>query len=172
MPASGTSRDSQRARLYAWENREIAPRDASRISFQAAQGVVDAIWAELGLSFPPEVVRLPRQSRVLIADASRLRIRLADATPSWCILHELAHALSSTHDGRSDGHGPVFVGLYVELLVRYLRLPGETLLESLRRDGIKVDTQARPIFLDETSGQHQLFEVKQLMLPYLRSRRA
>jgi hypothetical protein len=31
---------------------------------------------------------------------------------SWCLLHEIAHAMSSTYDGLSDGHGPVFVGLY------------------------------------------------------------
>jgi hypothetical protein len=31
--------------------------------------------------------------------------------------------MTSTHDGASDGHGPRFMGLYLQLLDRYLRLP-------------------------------------------------
>jgi len=34
----------------------------------------------------------------------------------WCLLHELAHAMTSHVDGRSDGHGPLFMGVYVNLL--------------------------------------------------------
>ena len=116
-------RDRQRNRVYAWEELFIAPRDPSLIEFGQAQGVIDAIWAETGLRFPPKVERLPCQARSTMADASRLSVRLADASPSWCLLHELAHAMSSTHDGRSEGHGPTFMGLYAQLLIRYLRLP-------------------------------------------------
>jgi hypothetical protein len=74
---------------------------------------------------------------------------LADRNPSWCLLHELAHAMSSTHDERSDGHGPKFMGLYAQLLVRYLRLSADALSESLITAGIEVDTQAKPVFLDD-----------------------
>ncbi len=38
--------------------------------------------------------------------------------------------MTSTHDGVSDGHGPLFVGLYLNLLVRYLRLDRAVLLDS------------------------------------------
>ncbi len=148
MTGKAGARDSQRARVYAWENREIAPLDLQPVRFEAARGMVNAIWAEMGLAYPPDVIRLPRQSSTLVGDATRLCIRLHEATPSWCILHELAHAMSSSHDGETDGHGPVFVGLYVALLSRYLRLPADALLRSLQRDGIKVDPQARPTFLD------------------------
>ena len=85
--------------------------------------MVAAIWAEMGLRFPPKVEPLPRQARSMVADANRLSIRLADTSPSWWLLHELAHAMTSTHDGRSDGHGPKFMGLYARLLTRYLRVP-------------------------------------------------
>ena len=64
--------------------------------FAQAQGMVDAIWAEMGLRFPPKVEPLPRQARSTVADADRLTIRLADASPSWWLLHELAHAMTST----------------------------------------------------------------------------
>jgi hypothetical protein len=36
-------RDSQRSRVYAWENRVIAPCDPSFVSFPAAQGMVNAM---------------------------------------------------------------------------------------------------------------------------------
>jgi hypothetical protein len=71
-------RDHQRGRVYAWEERFVAPRDPSSVAFGQAQGVVDAIWADMGLRFPPKVMRLPRQARATVADATRLVIRLSD----------------------------------------------------------------------------------------------
>jgi hypothetical protein len=130
----------------------IGPRDPSQILFAAAQGFVDAVWTESGLNFPPKVERLPRQTRVLMADATRLRIRLPPSLPAWCLLHEIAHAMTSTIEGASDGHGPDFMGVYVELLSRYLRLPPTALLTSLADDGIAVNSGARPMFLDRAAG--------------------
>jgi hypothetical protein len=144
------SRDSQRSRLYAWEDRTIGQRDRTQVGFAAAQGMVDAIWAEQGLAYPPKVEKLPRQARAVLADASRLRLRLPENFPSWWLLHELAHAMTSTHDGQSDQHGPLFVGVYLQLLTRYLRLPQRELLHSLHAAGIRVDPHARPLFVDIT----------------------
>ena len=141
-------RDRQRTKVYAWEERFVAPRDTSSIAFAQAQGMVDAIWAEMGLRFPPKVEPLPRQARSTVADANRLSIRLADVSPSWWLLHELAHAMTSTYDGQSDGHGPKFMGLYAQLLTRYLRVPTDALLKSLHAAGIAIDTQAAPVFVD------------------------
>ena len=112
--------------------------------------MVAAIWSEMGLRYPPAVERLPRHARATIASANRLSLFLPDATPSWCLLHELAHAMSSTQDGHSDGHGPIFVGLYVQLLARYLRLDAAALLASLHAANIAVLPDAKPIFLTET----------------------
>jgi hypothetical protein len=142
------SRDAQRAKVYAWEDREIAPRDRSMLPFSAAQGLVNAIWSELGLRYPPEVKPMPRQARTRLADANRLTLRLPEQTPSWCVLHELAHALTSSMDGKSDGHGPMFVGIYVQLLHRYMRLDEAWLLQSLAAAGIAVRAEARPMFVD------------------------
>ncbi len=110
--------------------------------------MVDAIWADQDLRYPPRVEALPPQSRRCLGDATRLTIRLPPVFPSWLLLHELAHAMSSTHDGDSDGHGPVFVGLYVQLLRRYLRMPAVELISSLGREGIVLESDARPVFLD------------------------
>jgi hypothetical protein len=141
-------RDRQRRRVYAWENRVIAPRDSSQVPFPAAEGMVDAIWSELGLRYPPLVKPLPAQARTRLADASRLILRLRPIIPSWCLLHELAHAMTSTHDGQSDGHGPIFVGIYVQLLGRYLRLDQGWLLQTLQEAGVVVCSRPRPVFLD------------------------
>jgi hypothetical protein len=109
--------------------------------------MVNAIWSEMGLRYPPLVEPLPAQARTRVADADRLTLRLPRLTPSWCLLHEIAHALSATHDGHSDGHGPVFMGLYVQLLGRYLRLGDAELLRSLEQAGLQVLTEARPVFV-------------------------
>ena len=140
-------RDRQRSRVYAWENRVIAPRDRSLVPFPATQAMVNAIWSEMGLRYPPRVEPLPAQARTRVADADRRTLRLPRLTPSWCLLHELAHALSATHDGHSDGHGPVFMGLYIQLLGRYLRLDEAELLRSLEHAGLQVLTAARPVFV-------------------------
>jgi hypothetical protein len=126
----------------------VAPRDSSLVAFLAAQGMVDAIWAETGLRYPPRVEVLPAQARSRIADADRLTLRLRPQSPSWCLLHELAHAMSTTQDGNSDGHGERFMGIYVQLLVRYLRLDEAELLNSLKEAGILVTEDARPVFID------------------------
>jgi hypothetical protein len=140
--------DRQRARVYAWEDAELAPRGGGPLPYAQAQPMVDAIWRELGLRHPPAVEPLPRQSRRLQADANRLRLRLPAEWPAWLLLHELAHALSSTAEGASDGHGARFMGLYVQLLERYLRLPAAVLAPSLAAAGIAWDPAARPLFLE------------------------
>jgi hypothetical protein len=48
-------RDHQRRRVYAWEERFAAPRDSSSVAFAQAQGMVDVIWADMSLQFPPKV---------------------------------------------------------------------------------------------------------------------
>jgi hypothetical protein len=110
--------------------------------------MVDAIWSDMGLRYPPAVVALPRQASRTIGRADRLSVALAEMTPSWCLLHELAHALTSHADGRSDGHGPIFMGIYVCLLERYLRLDPQFLSESLREARIEFVRDARPVFVD------------------------
>jgi hypothetical protein len=142
-------RDHQRSRIYAWEESFVASRDSSSVAFLQAQAAVDAIWADMALRYPPKVIRLPRQARTTVADANRLLIRLTDTTPSWCLLHELAHAMSSTHEGDSDGHGPRFMGLYARMLIRYLRVPPDVLRKSLHDADIEVDMDANPVFQDD-----------------------
>lgn len=130
----------------------MAPRDQTTIAFASAQAMVDAIWSDMDLRYPPAVERLPRHATATLASANRLALCLPERTPAWCLLHEIAHAMSTTVDGRSEGHGPIFTGLYVKLLVRYLRLDEACLLASLRAAGISIARDARPVFLGSVPG--------------------
>ncbi|WP_458097774.1 hypothetical protein [Roseomonas sp. WA12] len=140
-------RDAQRARVYAWEEEAVVPHGQAPIPFTAVQGMVDAIWVEIGLRWPPKVEPLPPQARRLQGTGSRLVLRLPDPVPAFLLFHELAHALSSSADGKTDGHGPRFVGLYLQLLTRYLRLPENELLRALEEQRVVVDRAAVPAFL-------------------------
>ncbi len=142
-------RDSQRGRVYAWENRIIAPHDSTFVDYARAQSMVDAIWTETGLKYPPAVEPLPSQSSATLASATRLSIFLPTQIPSWCLLHEIAHAMTSDVDGSSDGHGPIFMGVYLKLIARYLRLDPDRLLESAEVNGITVASDVSPTFVDE-----------------------
>jgi hypothetical protein len=126
----------------------VAPRDPTTLPFPRAQATVDAIWSDMGLEFPPSVERLARHATATIASADRLSLFLPEQTQCWCLLHEIAHAMTATMDGRSDGHGPIFMGIYVRLLVRYLRLDEAELLGSLRKSGIRIASDARAVFVD------------------------
>jgi hypothetical protein len=84
-------RDVQRARVYAWEDEVVVPRGRSPVPLAAAQGMVDAIWAEMGLRWPPKVTALPKQARRLQGTGSRLVLRLPDPVPAFLLLHELVH---------------------------------------------------------------------------------
>ena len=126
----------------------MAPCDPTTLPFSAAQAMVNAIWSDMGLRYPPAVTSLSRQARSTIARADRLSILLSNRTPSWSLLHELAHAMTSHADGRSDGHGPLFMGIYVQLLARYLRLDQQMLIGSLGDAGIEILCDTRPVFVD------------------------
>jgi hypothetical protein len=140
--------DAQRSKVYAWERRFVAPRDQSSIPRSIMQPMVDAIWGELGLRWPPKVEAMPKNARRIFATGSRLRLRMPEKSPSWLLLHELGHALTCTHEDHSDQHGPIFVGVYVMLLERYMRMDRDTLISSLALARISIDTAAKPVFID------------------------
>lgn len=135
-------RDCQRSRVYAWEQEAVAPHDRTEIERAAAQAMVDAIWAELGRHYPPKVRPLPAQAKRLIGRADRLSIELAPRLPAWCLLHELAHVMTSSLEGESDGHGADFMAAYIGLLARYMRLDPAQLTETACRAGLAVSPAA------------------------------
>lgn len=139
--------DATARRLYAWEDAVVAPRDRSLVPFAQLQALVDHVWSGEDLRWPPRVRPLPRQARATVARATRLAIEAPPALPTWVLLHELAHAMTSTAEGETGGHGPDFVGIYLRLLVRYAGLPETLLAETLAEARIAWNRDARPAFL-------------------------
>lgn len=140
--------DAAALRLYAWEDAVVAPRDRSLVPFARLQALVDHVWAEEGLRWPPRVQPLPKQARRTVARATRIAIEAPPELPSWVLLHEIAHSLTSDAEGRSDGHGPTFVGVYVRLLIRHARIDAALLETTLAEAGIPWIRGARPSIAD------------------------
>lgn len=134
-------------RLYAWEDRVVGALDHSVVPFANMQALVDHVWASEGLRWPPRM-RPRRATRVTLATGSRLAIEAPESLPSWILLHEVAHAMTSTADGRGAGHGPDFVGVYLNLLERYCRLDRAILERTLTEAGIRWNPAARAVFVD------------------------
>ncbi|GAB0119795.1 hypothetical protein [Acidisoma sp. 7E03] len=132
------ARDYQRSRVYAWERAALVPHDPTTIARSQAQAMVNAIWADLGRSYPPKVRPLSWHAATLLGRADRLTIELPPRCPSWCLLHELAHTMTSTLEDDSDGHGPNFMAAYITLLTRYLRLDAAALRRRAAEAGIDV----------------------------------
>ncbi len=137
-------KDSQKNRVYAWENFTVAPHDRTDIPFDQIQSIVDYVWAGRGLEYPPQV--MPKyKKKTKTADATRVTVRFGEKTRTWVILHELAHSMTSTVDGRSNYHGALFMGIYLQLLRVYLKLD---LFESAKQAGLHVKPDAIPVFLE------------------------
>jgi hypothetical protein len=138
------TRDSQKSKVYAWENSVVAPLSKGAVPFDRAQAFVDGVWLTHGWLYPPEVALMPTQAKRVLATGSRAQLRLRPSTPDWVILHELAHTLTSDIDGRNDGHGAEFVGVYIKLLERVLNIPCLLTMYTLRRDKISYNLAAVP----------------------------
>ncbi|MCK9462630.1 MAG: hypothetical protein M0R80_23675 [Proteobacteria bacterium] len=138
-------KDPQQNRVYAWERWAVAPHDITEVLFEAIQPIVNHIWAERGLEFPPQVMPMFKK-KTKKADATRIAVRFGEKTYTWIILHELAHSMTSTCDGRSNHHGALFMGIYLQLLQKYLNLD---LVESAKQAGLRLREDAIPVFLED-----------------------
>lgn len=133
-------RDYQRSKVYAWEQKHVAPLDNSRIKADHVQATIDYIWSELSLEYPPKAMRLHANNSSAEAKANRMKIWTRDTISTWVLLHELAHSLTNTFDNKGDRHGPRFVGAYYELLTKFLpNADSMILLGSLQSERIDID---------------------------------
>jgi len=138
------TRDSQKQKVYDWENAVIAPLSKRSVPFDQAQAFVDGVWLAHGWLYPPQVSALPKQVKRFGADGCRSQIRLPTHTPEWLILHELAHTLTSDEGGCSDGHGADFVGIYIKLLERVLNIPTLMTMFTLKQANVKFNLAVLP----------------------------
>jgi hypothetical protein len=55
--------------------------------------------------------------------------------------------MSSNLEGESNGHGAIFMGIYIQLISRYMKLSYTRLVDSAFEYGLRVRIDARPVFL-------------------------
>ncbi|MDO8943285.1 MAG: hypothetical protein Q7U75_08885 [Desulfobacterales bacterium] len=106
------ARDTQRSRLYAWE-RGLGLHDEA-LTLDGCRAVLGRVADGYGWSTVH--VKDGRGTRTAYARGSTVSL------PVWArnhrvVLHEMAHVLMGYGDHAS--HGPEFVRLYIDLLVRY-----------------------------------------------------
>ncbi len=128
-------RDFQRSRLYAFEERELRVLAWPTLPLDSCREIVAAAYALLeGPGALPPRVMDGRGRRH--AAGSRQVVHL----PRWArrlpvVLHECAHGVAP------DRHGPLFVRVYVELLVALAGLERFDLEIAVRRAGLRVATR-------------------------------
>lgn len=133
-------RDSQRAKVYRWENDYLCgPRET--LDLAACAALLERAWHNYWPGCPPQL-RNGRGCRH--ARGNHLEITL----PCWArtervVLHETTHALLYKLAAVSD-HGPEFVRLYIDLLARYHypKVPKAALLASARAAKLKIARSA------------------------------
>lgn len=139
------SRDYQKSKVYRWENEHIHAIDSQLLSLEEAQDWVNFIWANLGRQHPPVVSVNTRYKTKSTGWRLKLEFIPSMLTRS-IIIHELTHALynDGTDDSEilqtdADGHGPLYVGSYVNLLIRFMKFSLPIMQYTLHEAKIDVD---------------------------------
>lgn len=135
-------KDSQRSKVYNWEN--YLP-NGDHVPFSKISEVVNDVWAKMGLMYPPLVKEMPKQNTTKMADATRFVLRFGeDGCCYRIILHEIAHAMTSKVEGVSHQHNEVFVGMYMVLMDRFMKLDPNMLYQSAEMCGVKFTKNEKP----------------------------
>jgi|PlaIllAssembly_1097288.scaffolds.fasta_scaffold10574_3 hypothetical protein len=117
-------RDSQRSKVYSWENAHLRPTDAKeKLDFTAIQVIAEQAAFLFGYTVPE--IEAKHHGSATAHWGSLVRL------PGWArvrsvVLHEVAHCL--THGilqnlgklGTEASHGPTFVRVYFELATRLI----------------------------------------------------
>lgn len=140
-------RDQQQSLVYKWEAKFVAPYDKNIVNYKDAQNIINYIWEKECLNYPPKLGMLAKQSHCL-GEANRLVINLPEKTYTWVILHEISHSLTAKSDGYCNHHGALFMGIYIQLLNKHLKMDKFELMKSAEDFGLKVKLDAKPVFLD------------------------
>ena len=135
-------RDFQRSKVYAWEQKYVAPMQSATLSIEKAELFVKGVWLSLGLAGPPIVELMPKQATQYFATGCRSRVRLRPVTPTWIVIHELAHALAD------DRHGANYMGIYIKLLDKVLGIPLPLSMFTLKETKIEYNLAAQPFFVN------------------------
>jgi hypothetical protein len=139
--------NNQQNRVYSWERRYIAHKDTTLVPYDMAEPIISYVWENEGLKYPPLLKPLDKRNKRVIACANRTEIFLPERVETWIILHELSHSMTCEFDGLSNLHGALFLGIYMGLLNRYLKIEYKYMTDSADSMGLKFKLDARPVFL-------------------------
>ena len=139
--------DLQQSKVYKWEQDHIAPHDKGVVTFPNIASIVNYIWENEKLKYPPLVSPIPSRLAA-VADANRTELRFRKSTNTWIILHELAHAMTTLCNDRSNYHGALFLGVYCNLVSKYMKVNKETLVSSVIKSGLEIEPNTIPVFVD------------------------
>lgn len=139
-------RDLQQGKVYKWEMKAIAPHDYTKVDFNAIEAIVKYVWDNEGLKYPP-IVKLMAKQKLAGGTGNRNIVQFPESTYTWIILHELSHAMTCNVNGESNQHGALFLGIYMQLASRYLKIPMNILTESADKDGLRFNLEAKPAFV-------------------------
>ena len=139
-------RDYQASRVYRWERNHLPSGPDVRI--EHAQALVDHIWENEGLKYPPRVEPIAANTTKYAGKANRFNIWLQPVVSTKTIIHEVAHSMTSDIYGNSAWHSSLFVGMYCRLLEKYMQVDRFHMLATLGMEGVDIDITASPIFLD------------------------
>ena len=145
-------RDSQKQKVYNWENVHVMARDTQYVPFAQCQNIVNYIWEQMGWQYPPRVRPMPKQERKAAGKANRLNVFIPEdrGAKTTVLIHELAHSATSVVEGDSERHGPEFVGVYMRMLDKLV--PGLNLLvlmHTAKEMKVKFDINHIPNILDQ-----------------------
>ena len=138
-------RDFQKQKVYDWEDCHVAKHDKSHVQYDDVQRIVDYIWNAEGLKHPPKVVPLAKQNTRCAAKANRLSISCPEkGLPTWIIIHEIAHSMTAEADDGTNMHCEDFVGMYMLLVSKHLKIRLSDLIYSARQAGVKYNIAVKP----------------------------
>lgn len=140
-------RDFQRQKVYDWES---SLKKGLIIPFDQCQSYVDNVWEKEGLKYPPKVVPIATQTKNWDGQANRYNIFLhARGACEHTLLHEMAHSMTMTVENNDiSAHGPLFVGVAMNLYEKYLKIPKFLLWFTAEKAGVKFEKFAKPTITD------------------------
>ena len=144
-------KDPQLDDVISWHYRELDKMDTSTAEFSQAQSLINYIWGNEGLEYPPRIVPIANNTINAVAHANRFTIAIRENIKTIDLLHELAHSMTMDFDHTvPDGgfHGRDFVGMMMKLIGTYIRIPMSKLTESADRFGVHYNLNVKPVMLD------------------------
>jgi hypothetical protein len=125
-------RDSQKQRVYTWEDDNIFPWNDAPMTWAGCHRFLNHVWDRVGTGKAP---KLTQQSRAQKAMSFGGQIHLPESSPVYrsrpIILHELSHELNMF-----DAHGRAFVRTYIDMSARFLGINRLKLEHTARQYGV------------------------------------